>query len=152
MECVNNSDKLRTYSIFKLSYDSEDYVRIVTNRQHRSPLAQLRCGILPLKIETGRFQNIPLEYRLCILCNQEVIESQSHFLLHCDRYRSLRQEFLTKIIYNQYPTFDFLSSENKLMSIMQGQQLQNLFGNVMTKGNNFGAPLDHSGLTFPSSS
>ena len=28
------------------------------SRLQRSLMAQLRCGILPLKIETGRFQNV----------------------------------------------------------------------------------------------
>ena len=38
----------------------EPYVYKVFNRAHRSILAQFRNGILPLKIETGRYTQIPI--------------------------------------------------------------------------------------------
>ena len=39
-------------------FTAEDYFKLNTNRQQRSLMAQLRCGILPIRIETGRFTNI----------------------------------------------------------------------------------------------
>ena len=33
-----------------------------------------------IKIETGRYNQIPIEYRLCILCEENVIEDENHFL------------------------------------------------------------------------
>ncbi len=62
---IFNVDKLRTYVTFKQEYGNECYVKIVTNRQHRAALSQFRCGVLPLKVETNKFQDIPIEYRLC---------------------------------------------------------------------------------------
>ena len=61
-------------------------------RSHRSLLAQLRSGILPLRLETGRFQNIrdentghfqklKVEERVCTLCNLNCIEDEIHFVL-----------------------------------------------------------------------
>ena len=47
--------KLRTYCTFKRIFSVEPYVYKVVNRGHRSILAQFRNGILPLKIETGRY-------------------------------------------------------------------------------------------------
>ena len=67
--------KLRTYCTFKRIFSVEPYVYKVVNRTHRSILAQFRNGILPLKIETGRYTQIPIEFRLCILCNEDQIES-----------------------------------------------------------------------------
>jgi hypothetical protein len=90
---IGNINKLRTYITFKKYFCTEKYVNIVTNRQHRSILAQFRCGVLPLKVETGRFQNIPLEYRLCTLCDQDVLETESHFPLFCNSYAELRYTF-----------------------------------------------------------
>ena len=72
--------KLRTYSTFKEYYDTEPYVCKVYNRAHRSLVSQFRCGILPIKIETGRYTQIPIEYRLCILCKENVIEDENQFL------------------------------------------------------------------------
>ncbi len=51
---VLDKSKLRTYVNFKVSYNVEDYVMSFMSRAQRSYLAQLRCGILPLHIETDR--------------------------------------------------------------------------------------------------
>ena len=37
------------------------------NRQQRSLLAQLRCGILPLHIETGRFKTVRADNHSCFV-------------------------------------------------------------------------------------
>ena len=39
-----------------------------------SLLGQFRMGIVPLYVETGRFNNTPLERRLCTCCNLNVEE------------------------------------------------------------------------------
>ena len=46
---IQTVNKLRTYTTFKQEYGSESYVSNVTNRQHRSAIAQFRCGVLLLK-------------------------------------------------------------------------------------------------------
>ena len=88
-------DKLRTYVHYKSQYCTETYVLLITNRQHRSILAQSHCGILPLKIDTGRYQNITPEFRLCTFGNENTTETKIHFLLYCSYYTNVRQEFLT---------------------------------------------------------
>ena len=61
-------------------------------------MAQLRLGILPLKVETGRFERISLQDRLCEFCSENAIEDEEHFLFRCDLYHDLRQKFIGKII------------------------------------------------------
>ena len=53
-------------------------------------------GILPLRIETGRFQNLDLKDRLCMYCNSGHIEDENHFIFHCNHYDHLRGPFLEK--------------------------------------------------------
>ncbi len=72
---------------------TEYYVKVVTNRQNREALSQYRCGVLPLKVETGIFQDIPVEYSLCTMCEENVIETKSHILLYCTKYNQLRYQF-----------------------------------------------------------
>ena len=57
---VNNKAKLWTFKLFKniLNVEVECYTRFMYDRQSRSPLAQVRCGILPLNIESGRFSRL----------------------------------------------------------------------------------------------
>ncbi len=47
-----NKPKLCTYVKFKTCFKIEDYVKSFMSRRQRSYLVQLRCGILPLHIET----------------------------------------------------------------------------------------------------
>ena len=88
-----SSPKLRTFKLFKNEYKTEPYVIKIHNRAHRSVFAQLRCGILPLKIETGRYTNIPKEFRLCIFCEKNEIEDEIHFLFECPFYNDVRLKF-----------------------------------------------------------
>ena len=43
----------------------------------------MKFGILPLKIETERYQGTPLENRLCKLCDTNSVEDEIHFMFHC---------------------------------------------------------------------
>ena len=109
--------KLRTYSTFKENYDTEPYVYKVYNRSHRSLLSQFRCGILPIKIETGRYTQIPIEYRLCILCEENVIEDENHFLFECNFYKTIRNTYFQRFRENcKY--FDVMNYENRLRYLM----------------------------------
>ena len=56
-------------------------------------MAQLRCGILPLRIETGRFVGESPDERLCKLCNGPAIEDEKHFLLNCSFFNDIRNHF-----------------------------------------------------------
>ena len=115
--------KLRLYQIFKDNYHTEKYVIKVTNRKKRSILAQFRSGILPLSIETGRYQEIPIEYRLCLFCNRNSIESEVHFLLHCSFYNDIRYEFFNKIRSLDF-YFDLLDDEQKIVKLMSDDMIK----------------------------
>ena len=47
-------NKLRLYKHIKQNYNMENYFSMNIPKSHRSFLAQFRCGILPIRIETGR--------------------------------------------------------------------------------------------------
>ena len=80
------NNKLRTYCQFKSVYQVEQYCKVILPLRHRAAFAKFRCGVAPLRIETGRFENIPLDERNCLFCN--VIESESHALLDYFVHRS----------------------------------------------------------------
>lgn len=114
------SPKLRTYISFKNNYCTEAYLKKIHNRNYRSCLAQFRCGILPLAIETGRFQNIPLEYRLCIFCHDDVLEDEYHFLLSCTAYSDLRACLIEKVLACA-PDYVSLNSVSKFRLFMSDE-------------------------------
>ena len=90
--------KLRTYRIFKQTFGQEAYLCSNISKIERSHLAQFRFGILPLKIETGRFIGQALPERICNQCQLNDIENEIHFLIKCPKYETLRQVLYQKII------------------------------------------------------
>lgn len=85
-------------------------------------MAQFRAGITPLKIEVGRYYRIPLEFRICTLCNYNVVEDEKHFLLECSKYISVRV-ILLKHILEEYPSFFNMSSEEQLYHIFSNEKI-----------------------------
>ena len=95
---VQAKPKLRTYRCIKNVKKLEDYVHnTCITKSQRSLLAKLRMGTLPLAIECGRYQQIPLENRVCQNCTQNKIEDETHFLFECDLYAQDRIKFLTSL-------------------------------------------------------
>ena len=97
-------------------------------RSHRSLLAQLRTGILPLRLETGRFQNIrdentghfrklKVEERVCTLCNLNCIEDEIHFVLVCPKYAQIRSPLLDLLL-QKYDHFVDLSNLQNYINII----------------------------------
>ena len=69
----------------KDTYNFEPYLNI-QNDQHRKSILQIRLSSHRLAIETGRWQNILRDIRLCKNCNLNKIETESHFLFECHNY------------------------------------------------------------------
>ena len=95
---VENSHKLRMYALFKTQLQPERYLLCVENKQERMLLACFRAGVLPLRIETGRYEfggiqgkrGIPIKHRVCLCCLMGKVEDEIHFLLECPMFQSLR--------------------------------------------------------------
>ncbi|KAL4855391.1 hypothetical protein ACK3TF_004121 [Chlorella vulgaris] len=68
------------------------YLTVVRERSRRAPLAQLRTGSHRGADETGRWDKIPPEQRLCSHCGGGV-ETVQHMSFDCPLYASLRTRF-----------------------------------------------------------
>ncbi len=90
-------------------------------KYEKSIFAQLRCGILPLRVETGRFSRTPLEDRKCEMCDLDVIEDEQHFICTCPLYSQERQVLYHKIN-NLHPDFNNLDTDNKFIFLMSDNQ------------------------------
>ena len=56
-----------TYCKFKSEFQTEKYFKIIMPPKHRYALAKFRCGVAPLKLDIGRYENIQLQDRKCPL-------------------------------------------------------------------------------------
>ena len=57
---------------------------------HREAYAKIRCGVAPLKLETGPYLGQPLDARICQFCPNH-IEDEQHIILQCPACESLKQ-------------------------------------------------------------
>ena len=117
--------KLRTYILYKNEYLTEPYVECDINRAHRSALAKFRCGILPVSVGTGRFNAIPLEFRLCVFCVDNVVEDEYHFFFSCNLYNDLRSS-LFDYLRQDVPDFDTLDLNDKMIYLMSRNAIRKL--------------------------
>ena len=78
-------------------------------------LAQLRFGILPIAMETGRYRGLPIENRICCCCNLMSVESEIHFFFVCPLYTELRAKWLADIV--DIPNFHTLSEDDQFCYI-----------------------------------
>ena len=69
---------------------TESYVSMNLSSIERSYLAQLRLGILPIEIETGRYKSVFIDNRKCKLCNLNLVEDEKHILFTCTLYNDIR--------------------------------------------------------------
>ena len=129
--------KLRTYITFKTSYTAEKYVLMNLNRSERSILAQFRCGILPLRIETGRYIGEKPHERLCKVCLSGQVEDELHFLFKCFLYDDLRNHLHSNI--TDTDSFLILSDADKLKHLMNNypRQIAKYLRNAFEKRKNF---------------
>ena len=67
-------------------------VKLNLTRHHRSLVSKLMCGILPLEVETGRYQGVKREKRLCRVCGGKTTETEYHFLFKCKRLHKKRKK------------------------------------------------------------
>lgn len=97
LEQIKQKPKLRTYCLLKIEPICEQYISFNLPKSQRSLCAQLRCGILPLSIETGRYRGSPEEDRICEYCDLHEVENEFHFVLYCPFYHDLRYILFEKI-------------------------------------------------------
>ena len=87
-------NKLRTYSCFKNDFETELYCSLILPPRHRSAFCKFRCGVAPIRIETGRYENLPENERTCPFCFE--VEDEIHVLFNCILYIDLRQPLISK--------------------------------------------------------
>jgi hypothetical protein len=71
--------KLRTYRLFKITYEHELYVTNNMPKGNRSAYAKFRCGLAHLRIDTGRYEQLALKQRVCFNCDN-VVKDEEHVL------------------------------------------------------------------------
>ena len=100
---VENSSRGEFYSIFKFEFGFENYLSNLSAKK-RINLSKFRCSNMKFPIETGRWQNIARNNRICTFCRDN-IGDEFHYLFICkhELIADLRSKFIPKY-YTLNPT------------------------------------------------
>ena len=122
---AHRKPKLRTFVQIHDFDSNQLLVKSGLTRYQRSLLSQLKFGILPLKIETDRYQGIPPDRRICKLCDLNTPEDEAHFLFSCPTLTPVRD---SAYVYFENSNLN-LNSENPneiLVQMCGGQNIENM--------------------------
>ena len=89
--------KLRNYNLVRDMWNTPTYINKYLSRTERAHIAKMYCGNLPLRVETGRYRNVPLNERLCTYCQLDEIEDDVHFIVRCPLHTDLRLTLMANI-------------------------------------------------------
>ena len=119
---ANGGNKLRNYRQFKTEFTVEPYVKCSTiSRAQRSALAKFRCGVAPLRIETGRYEGVPENERYCFIC-KTCVESEEHALMMCPLYENIRSNLTeSALLVNQH--FNTLNPREKMNFLLSDDRI-----------------------------
>ena len=88
---LEHSKKLKT------EYTPSYYLDLTKKITNRKALVKRRIGNHKLMIESGRYDQIPRQNRLCPCCRSNEIEDETHFLFNCPKYSIQRDELYNKM-------------------------------------------------------
>ena len=105
--------KLRTYVTISDFSVRKSYITKPLSFIQRKYLAKFRLGILPIRIETGRYERPKLvaAERTCQICNSNTVEDETHFLLYCPKFSTLRERLFSFV---EDPNFENMGNQDKM--------------------------------------
>ena len=103
----------------KTNWEIEYYLTSLDKEKTRA-LIRFRTGNHKFPIETGRFNNIPIENRKCTYCNR--LGDEFHYLLECTKFRLIRNKYIDE----KYHIRPNMQKYQKLMNCKNLDQIENL--------------------------
>ena len=116
-QTLQQSQKRSFYCTIKDDYSPSPYLALTRKNPSRKALVRFRISSHQLRIETGRYENIPRNERICHFCTSNKIEDENHFLLDCKAYSQIRDIFFSKLE-TKIPDFKSLSHDTLISLLM----------------------------------
>ena len=128
----NSRNKLRFYRLFKRFFAMEEYCKLNMAFAHRAAYAKFRCGVAPLKVETGRYLGQPLEARICPFCPNR-IEDEQHVILHCPASKQYTHIFFRGPAYDSLRQHLFRKASNLCEGFCRNDDIEKIIVLFSTK-------------------
>ena len=87
---TTESSRLKFYKRIKSEHSVALYTALPFYQ--RKVIAKVRCSSHNLEIEKGRHKDVNAENRFCLMCSENSVEDEMHFLSFCKAYEFLRSK------------------------------------------------------------
>ena len=111
----NNSNVLNLYRAIKSDFGFETYLDKLASRKLRTVVTKLRVSGHSLRVQTGRYDRLERNMRVCQICNSHELEDEYHFVFNCQPYHLLRNRYIKTYFRTRpsmYKFIDLLSTQN----------------------------------------
>ena len=111
---LDASSKCKFYSSFKQDLTFQNFLSKLDSK-HYLPIIKFRTSNHKLPVETGRWENVPLDEKKCQSCTKTDIGDEFHYLLCCKVFEPERKRLLKPYFYtrpNMLKFKDLLCSDN----------------------------------------
>lgn len=117
----NPQSRLKCYLTFNGGYQFAEYLLSLKNTKQRRILTKYRLTDHQLALETGRHRQtrLPREECTCSHCSRGEVDTDIHFILHCEKFSTVRDLHYEEIA-KKPPNFPMLTSEEKLVVLLGG--------------------------------
>ena len=102
-----------------MQLSNKGYLTEVKNTKYRSATTKIRISAHKFPVETGRYQNIPYNDRLCEYCDLNEGGNEEHYTMHCKNKKlvQLGEKFMNEI-YRINKSFYRFNKHDLFMYIM----------------------------------
>ena len=90
--------------------------------QYMFALCKFKCANHKLPIVIGRYEGLPIDERLCTICDTHEIGDEFHYLYNCTHFNDLRSRCLKRYFY----THPNMEKTEQLFNITNRRELLNL--------------------------
>ena len=129
---VHNSTHFM-YKTIKHNIQLNKYFTIIPN-YYCQIITRFRTRNHKCPIEVGRYHNIPINERICFLCNHG-IGDEYHYILECHHFNDSRIKYIKPYYYNNHNTLKFdqlFNTENKIELIKLSKFIEIITKTVKT--------------------
>ncbi|XP_073411685.1 uncharacterized protein [Dendrobates tinctorius] len=111
---IISSQKLTMYQSLQRDYRLAPYLEKLPDPRDHKILSRYRLSAHSLAVESGRHRHSykPRKERLCQHCDQEALEDETHFLLHCSKYSAVRDTHFRRLSH-LFPEFITMKEKEK---------------------------------------
>ena len=107
---LRTSEMLILYKELKKEFAYERYLDYVIPKKKKMNYTKIRISNHNLHVQTGRYTRPITERRerKCLLCDENDIEDEFHFIFKCELYKDIREIYIKRYYRNRPSMFKFL--------------------------------------------